>query len=153
MSRVSISRSYAVLVGIEGYTKTKRKVRALHEKVDSSKQKFHQRREENATNDDSDEGTTHHHYWTGGSQAEEEKQFLASTIGRSSDPQAVITGGPKGKRLWGTLKNLARRGSKDELVSSPTPTTAPTTGSVRMQGRGIPGTAPEEGVPPPEGKR
>ena len=39
MSHVSISKSYAVLAGIEGYTRTKHKVRALHEKVDDMKQK------------------------------------------------------------------------------------------------------------------
>ncbi|KAB8275415.1 hypothetical protein BDV30DRAFT_69215 [Aspergillus minisclerotigenes] len=39
MSHVSISKSYAVLAGIEGYTRTKHKVRALHEKVDDVKQK------------------------------------------------------------------------------------------------------------------
>ncbi|RAQ60799.1 IQ calmodulin-binding motif protein [Aspergillus flavus] len=40
MSHVSISKSYAVLAGIEGYTRTKHKVRALHEKVDDVKQKL-----------------------------------------------------------------------------------------------------------------
>lgn len=40
MSHVSISKSYAVLAGIEGYTRTKHKVRALHEKVDNVKQKI-----------------------------------------------------------------------------------------------------------------
>jgi hypothetical protein len=40
MSHVSISKSYAVLAGIEGYTRTKRKMRALHEKVDDTKHKI-----------------------------------------------------------------------------------------------------------------
>lgn len=42
MSHVSISKSYAVLAGIEGYSRTKRKVRALHEKVDNTKLKIQQ---------------------------------------------------------------------------------------------------------------
>jgi len=41
MSHVSMSKSYVMLAGIEGYTKTKRKVRTMHEKVDNSKQKLH----------------------------------------------------------------------------------------------------------------
>lgn len=45
MSHVSISKSYAVLAGIEGYTRAKRKVRALQEKVDGAKHKLHQRHE------------------------------------------------------------------------------------------------------------
>lgn len=41
MSHVSMSKSYVMLAGIEGYTKTKRKARAIHEKVDRSKDMFH----------------------------------------------------------------------------------------------------------------
>ncbi|CAI7612728.1 unnamed protein product [Penicillium viridicatum] len=37
MSHVSMSKSYLMLAGIEGYTKTKRKARAVHEKVGASK--------------------------------------------------------------------------------------------------------------------
>ncbi|KAF7593685.1 hypothetical protein BBP40_011095 [Aspergillus hancockii] len=40
MSHVSISKSYAVLAGIEGYTRTKRKMRVLHEKMDNTKHKI-----------------------------------------------------------------------------------------------------------------
>jgi hypothetical protein len=46
MSHVSISKSYAVLAGIEGYTRAKRKVRALQEKVDVAKHRIHQSRHE-----------------------------------------------------------------------------------------------------------
>ncbi|KAJ5375872.1 hypothetical protein N7517_007878 [Penicillium concentricum] len=45
MSHVSMSKSYIMLAGIESYTKTKRKARAVHEKLDSSKEKFHQSEE------------------------------------------------------------------------------------------------------------
>ncbi|KAJ5123804.1 uncharacterized protein N7515_007629 [Penicillium bovifimosum] len=41
MSRVSMSKSYIMLAGVEGYTKAKRKARALHEKVNESKGKLH----------------------------------------------------------------------------------------------------------------
>lgn len=37
MSRVSISKSYAVLTGIEGYGKAKHTMQVLHDKVDHSK--------------------------------------------------------------------------------------------------------------------
>ena len=40
MSHVSMSKSYVMLAGIQGYTKTKRKVRAAHEKVDDTKHKL-----------------------------------------------------------------------------------------------------------------
>ncbi|KAJ5253120.1 hypothetical protein N7489_003530 [Penicillium chrysogenum] len=44
MSHVSMSKSYIMLAGIGGYSKTKRKAHAVHEKVDTSKQMFHQSR-------------------------------------------------------------------------------------------------------------
>lgn len=41
LSRVSITKSYAILAGIEGYTSAKRKVKHVHEKLDEAKQKLH----------------------------------------------------------------------------------------------------------------
>ncbi|KAJ6014191.1 hypothetical protein N7540_008782 [Penicillium herquei] len=41
LSRISISKSYAVLAGIEGYTLTKRKVHSMQEKLGEAKQKLH----------------------------------------------------------------------------------------------------------------
>ncbi|KAJ5703086.1 hypothetical protein N7488_010634 [Penicillium malachiteum] len=51
LSRVSISKSYAVLAGIEGYTLTKRKVQSMQEKLGEAKQKLHpgRRKEEKAS--------------------------------------------------------------------------------------------------------
>ncbi|KAJ5732237.1 hypothetical protein N7493_003718 [Penicillium malachiteum] len=51
LSRVSISKSYAVLAGIEGYTLTKRKVQSIQEKLGEAKQKLHpgRRKEEKAS--------------------------------------------------------------------------------------------------------
>lgn len=40
MSHVSISKSYAVLVGLEGYKRIKKKKRALRERLDTRKQKM-----------------------------------------------------------------------------------------------------------------
>lgn len=41
LSRVSISKSYAMIAGIEGYALTKRKMHAVHEKLDTAKDKLH----------------------------------------------------------------------------------------------------------------
>ncbi|KAF9888566.1 hypothetical protein FE257_008498 [Aspergillus nanangensis] len=40
LSHVSRAKAYTILGGIEGYTRAKHKVRELHEKVDTSKQRF-----------------------------------------------------------------------------------------------------------------
>lgn len=41
-----MSKSYIMLAGIEGYTKTKQKARAVHEKVDASKSSIIRENEE-----------------------------------------------------------------------------------------------------------
>ena len=41
LSHVSMSYSYAVLAGIEGYTLTKRKMHSMHEKLENTKEKIH----------------------------------------------------------------------------------------------------------------
>lgn len=46
LSRVSISKSYAVLAGIEGYALTKRKMHSVQEKLGEAKQKLHLPRQE-----------------------------------------------------------------------------------------------------------
>ncbi|KAH1353260.1 hypothetical protein KXV81_004509 [Aspergillus fumigatus] len=45
MSHVSITKSYAILAGMEGYVRTKHKLRALHETLDGSKEKLLHRRQ------------------------------------------------------------------------------------------------------------
>ncbi|KAJ5973147.1 uncharacterized protein N7479_003065 [Penicillium vulpinum] len=45
MSHVSMSKSYLMLAGIQSYTKTKQKARAVQDKVDNPKQKFYQSQE------------------------------------------------------------------------------------------------------------
>ncbi|KAH8432697.1 IQ calmodulin-binding motif protein [Aspergillus melleus] len=61
MSHVSISKSYAVLAGIEGYGKAKRTVRALHEKVDNSKHKIQHSLHAAGTDHDSAHGKASTH--------------------------------------------------------------------------------------------
>ncbi|OOQ88208.1 IQ calmodulin-binding motif protein [Penicillium brasilianum] len=41
LSRTSMTKSYAILAGIEGYTTAKRKIKNVHEKLDEAKQKLH----------------------------------------------------------------------------------------------------------------
>lgn len=36
-----MTKSYAILAGIEGYTTAKRKIKNVHEKLDEAKQKLH----------------------------------------------------------------------------------------------------------------
>ncbi|KAL1879498.1 hypothetical protein Plec18167_003955 [Paecilomyces lecythidis] len=97
MSRVSISKSYAVLVGIEGYAKVKKGKKKFHEKIDTLKAKHNQQKESDASN------TTK------------------------------------------LTKSESQTGDHDHQNGKDLP--------IRPKGRGVPGTAPEEGVPPPEGTR
>jgi hypothetical protein len=39
-----MTKSYAILAGIEGYTTAKRKIKNVHEKLDDAKQKLHSMR-------------------------------------------------------------------------------------------------------------
>ncbi|KAJ5666619.1 hypothetical protein N7462_011028 [Penicillium macrosclerotiorum] len=41
LSRVSITKSYAILAGIESYTLTKRKIHDAHERLNEAKQKLY----------------------------------------------------------------------------------------------------------------
>jgi ABC-type sugar transport system substrate-binding protein len=36
-----MTKSYAILAGIEGYTSAKRRIKNVHEKLDEAKQKLH----------------------------------------------------------------------------------------------------------------
>ena len=40
LSRVSITKSYAVLAGVEGYAVAKRKIHSVHEKIDAAKERI-----------------------------------------------------------------------------------------------------------------
>lgn len=41
LSQVCVSKSYAVLAGIEGYALAKHRMHDLHEKLDTAKEKLH----------------------------------------------------------------------------------------------------------------
>ena len=139
MRRVNISKSYAILIGMEKYTKTKKRVdgavgalghtkdRVLHpEKVKA---------EEEARRDKSES-------------AERERAWLEQQWQRTGDGAKERENGGGGllKRLTGKL----RISGKKEKDATPTSTKQPERAE---RERGVAGTGPEDGVPPPEGTR
>lgn len=129
MSRVSISKSYAVLLGLEGYEKTTSRVKQAEENVKHEVNKVFRpekaKVEEEKRQDKSES-------------AEKERLYLEQEHRRQEEerkkqalPQRA------GNRFSRALKRLT--GKKDEPPFA--------------SNRGVPGSGPEDGVPPPEGKR
>ncbi|KAJ5112766.1 hypothetical protein N7532_000811 [Penicillium argentinense] len=56
LSRVLISKSYAILAGIEGYTLTKKKVHNVHEKLDTAKEKLRRSSHGNSKDESAETG-------------------------------------------------------------------------------------------------
>lgn len=133
MSRVSISRSYAILVGLESYVKTRRKLkkgqRALTHEFDKMARPEKVKAEQEAEKDHSQSAQKEREYL--------EKQRLEEQESRSSPKES---GRGLKKRLsnaWGRVTGKTV-GIDNQGVS---------------QERGVPGTGPEDGVPAPEGHR
>lgn len=133
MSHVSISRSYAVLVGLEGYSKTRTKIKQGQKSVahqfDKVVRPEKARADEEAAQDHS-------------KSAEKERQYLEKVRlneleKRSTRKKSDQSLGRRLSTAWGRLTGK--------------------TSAVENQGvseeRGIPGTGPEDGVPPPDGHR
>ena len=129
MSRVSISRSHAILVGLETYTGAKKKVEGAQRTVTRTKDKMLHpekvRAEEEAKKDKSES-------------AEKERQYL--------ERQRLEQERDAGKRNDSSLGGLPRAFGR-LLVKKDIPTPVPRTGTR------IEGTGPEDGIPPPDGKR
>jgi FKBP-type peptidyl-prolyl cis-trans isomerase len=144
MSGVSISRSYAILVGIEGYMKVKLKKKNVEEKISEEKTKILQKAEAHSRDDDDDEDVPE----VSRSRPVRKKETTSSDAPPDAESKREVTenkGEEKGGGFFsGLVKTITNRGSKADETESKT---------VKIQGRGIPGTAPEEGVPAPEGKR
>ena len=133
MSRVSISRSYAVLVGMESYMRTKKKVEKAQKAVGHEKDKLLNpdkvKAEKEAARDKSQS-------------AEKERQYLEQQRrekhkengGRGIDSGLV-------SRLTKHFSRLSGGESQKEEDAKARP------------GRRVQGTGPEDGVPPPEGTR
>lgn len=131
MSRVSISRSYAVLVGIEGYMKFKQKKKDVKDKIEEEKAKIANKQDsEEAGEEVPDVSRTR----------PTQKKTTTTTVDQITTEEEK-----SGVKKTGFFSNIARkitrRGSTQESQT------------MTIRGRGVPGTAPEEGVPAPEGKR
>jgi hypothetical protein len=133
MSRVSISRSYAVLVGIEGYMKFKQKKKDVKDKIEEEKAKI-------ANQQDSKEGGEDELPDVSRSRPTQKKTTTTMVNQVATDDEEESSGKKTG--FFSTIaRRITSRGSTQESKT------------VTIRGRGIPGTAPEEGVPAPEGKR
>jgi hypothetical protein len=131
MSRVSISKSYAVLVGMESYTRTKRKVKDVESMLEHEKDKvLHP-----------DKVRLQHEQQKDKSQsAEKERQHLESRkLEDERTRQGKINGGSLSSRFARKLGLRVKEENNGETLGD--------------RGRGIPGQGPEDGVPAPEGKR
>jgi len=135
MSHVSISRSYAVLVGMESYGKARRKIESVESRVMHAKDKLLNpekiKAEEQAKQDKS-------------GSAEKERVYLE----QQREAEATQRHGQKGDKSLGTrlvhaLDKLKVQtdGANDSAVKK------------EEEPRRMPGTGPEDGVPAPEGRR
>jgi hypothetical protein len=127
MSRVSISRSYAVLAGLESYTKATGKIKSAERAAKHRKDKLlhpdRVRQEEEARKDKSES-------------AEKERQHLAAL--KAEQEQARKSEKPIRSRL--SRVTVRFREGKDADTESADGT------------RGV-SQGPEDGIPAPEGKR
>lgn len=129
MSHVSISRSYAILVGLEGYVKTRRRIKKTEKAVEHQFDKVVRpekvRAEEEAAQDHS-------------KSAQREREYLEQQ--READRKNSKSEIRLGKRLsnaWGRLTGKSSPRNEQGVNRE----------------RGVPGTGPEDSVPAPEGDR
>lgn len=132
MSRVSISRSYAILVGLESYVKTRRTIKkaekAVEHQIDKVVRPEKAKAEEEARQDNS-------------KSAQKEREYLEKQRLKELESDKITPTPSPGltKRLsnaWGRI--TGKTVSLDNQV---------------VEERGVPGTGPEDGVPAPDGKR
>ena len=133
MSRVSISRSYAVLMGLESYVKTQSKIKhaekAVGHQVDKVLRPKKIKAEEEAQQDRSQSAQKEREYL--------DKQRLDELGQRHSSTTSSQGATKRLSNAWGRITgktvSLDNQGLREE--------------------RGIPGTGPEDGVPAPDGHR
>ena len=132
MSHLSISQSYAVLVGLEAYTGTRRKVESGEKAIGHQKDKILHpdkvREEEEAQKDKSQS-------------AERERQHLEQErLARQKTQQEAKANRSFSGRVSKLFKRMSIKDDEDHTLP-------PTSENHR-----VPGSGPEDGVPPPEGK-
>jgi hypothetical protein len=131
MSHVSISQSYAVLVGLEGYVKTRRKIKKTETDMAHQKDRLmhpEKAKQEEAAQQDKSQSALKERQHLEKQRLEEERAAREAKAARS----------PK-SRVARWLKNLR---VKDEERQP---------GKIN-DGRRIPGSGPEDGVPQPDGR-
>jgi hypothetical protein len=117
MSHVSITKSYAILAGMEGYVRTKHKLRALHETLDVSKEKLlHGRQNDRHVESDaqvSDEKAIH-----------KDKAECSSAV---ANEESLIVNDKKGhgRTLPARVKTHQASASQDPTNPSDEPATMP----------------------------
>lgn len=170
MSRVSISKSYAVLVGIEGYTKTRKKIKEAEQDMKHTAEKVtnpQKAKEEEERQKDKSKSAEKERMWLEHKQAEERKKveedkrrkregsFTARLMQklhlRGSNNSVGLKGASRGaadgdistheKSETATAETRDPTSSHQQSEMSP-PSPSP-----------VPGPGPEDGVPPPEGTR
>lgn len=133
MSRVSISRSYAILVGLESYVKTRRKIKkgqkAVTHEFDKVARPDKVKAEEEAAQDHSQSAQKEREYLEKQRIQEREKQQPPKESGRALRKRLSNAWG----RVTGKTTAVENQGVSEE--------------------RGVPGTGPEDGIPAPDGHR
>ncbi|KAJ9629249.1 hypothetical protein H2204_008889 [Knufia peltigerae] len=128
MSHVSISRSYAILVGLETYTKTRKKIKSAEKKAVREKDKLINpekvKAEEEAQQDKSKSAEKERLHL-------EQQRKAAEAKANERKADRSISG-----RLSRAMTKL--RSNKESDEKNP---------------RRLPGTGPEDGIPAPEGRR
>lgn len=133
MSHVSISRSYAILVGLETYVKTRRKIKqagkVMNHQMDKVMRPEKVKAEEEAAIDHS-------------KSAQREREYLEKQRKENLERQQSEKKPSRGlsKRVSHAWDRLMRR-------------SVDTTDRSVKEERGTPGTGPEDGLPAPEGHR
>lgn len=131
MSRVSISKSYAVLVGIESYQKSKKRVKGAKVAIAHTKDKVLHPEKVKAEEEEARDKSQ---------SAEKERLHLQKIREEEIAQQRGLPHRMKDEVLKLTSMENVLKGAQ------------PTEGTP-MEKRGIGGTGPEDGVPAPEGKR
>lgn len=137
MSHVSISQSYAVLVGLETYTKARKQIKNAEASVVHAKDKLLDpekvRMEEEAKRDKSQS-------------AEKERQYL------ERQREAEVQERRAKRSLTGKLSSAFEK-LRLRKASPDTGGAARATGEEPVRVRRVIGTGPEDGIPAPEGQR
>lgn len=142
MSHVSISRSYAVLVGLESYVRTRRRVKTAEKVVVREKDKLlnpGKLQQEEEANRDKSQSAEKERLWL------EDQQRRAAEVKHQEQQQGSRSFSGRISRVL--LKIKSRKNSVDVDSSSTSPSGVSGTPSR------VPGTGPEDGIPAPEGQR